>query len=195
MTVTLCRGAYALGPFDYEYKKFSRAKSHDTRLTVHKPQNSTNIPLSLVSAYEAELPLLYKMEAEQLADYGSESSIPEDVDSLTHLFNSALRFLEPSFGVTDGVMAQISSMYRTAPSQSTVRSAVNTLAMERLGLDNEDSGLLAQAQSEYGRTLLKVREALGDSVESRRDETLVSIQLLCHFEVCYRPYLVIMIRD
>ena len=74
-------------------------------------------------------------------------------------------------------------MYRASQSDSHIRSAMNALAMERLGLDTQDSDLLAQAQTEYGCTLLKVREALGDPIQSRLDETLVTIQLLCHFEV------------
>ncbi|KAL9061492.1 MAG: hypothetical protein Q9162_000023 [Coniocarpon cinnabarinum] len=119
------------------------------------------------------------------ASISGESSVPNDAESLAYLFTHALRFFEPSFATTDGVMAQVPSMFQVAPEGSHIRSAMNALALERLGLDTQDPDLLAQAQSEYGRTLLQVREALGDNVLSREDETLVTIQLLCHFELLY----------
>ena len=84
----------------------------------------------------------------------------------------------------DEVLAQAPLMYEAVPEGSHIRSAVNALALERLGLDRQNQGLLTQAQNEYGRTLMKVREALGDPVESRKDQILVTISLLCYFEVC-----------
>lgn len=116
--------------------------------------------------------------------YGSaDDSEAVGINSLNYIFNNVLRLFRPTFGSIDGITAQVSAMFNASSDDSHVRSAVNALTMERIGLDNSNQDVLAQAQAEYGRTLLKVREALGDPIESRRDETLATIQLLCHFEV------------
>ena len=114
----------------------------------------------------------------------AEHSGQSDVDFLEYALQNLLRFFTSSFGCSSGIMAHIPSMYNTVSSNAHIRSAVSALTLEKLGLENASSEILAQSQAEYGRTLLRVRDALGDATESRKDETLATIQLLCHFEVC-----------
>lgn len=112
-----------------------------------------------------------------------DSSVTGELGALDSYSYNVLQFFMSAFSSTDGIIPQIPPMYTASSKDSLVRAAVTALAMERHGLDTSNQGLLAQAQAEYGRTLLKVREALGDPVESRHDQTLATIQLLCHFEV------------
>ena len=123
-----------------------------------------------------------------LGSYGDpETSTSDELESLFDFLNNDSRFFSPASGAPDMAMSQVPLLYNSSPNSSHLRSAVMALAMEARGLDTSDSELLSQAHAEYGRTLMKVREALGDPVESRLDETLVTIQLLCHFEVCTPP--------
>ena len=137
----------------------------------------------LTSADENSDSYIFTTCADLLDPYEqSDGAVLGDAQSL-YDSDSILQLFVSTFNSVDGIVSQIAAMYTASPRGSLVRAAVAALTMERQGLDTSNRHLLAQAQAEYGRTLLKVREALGDPVESRQDTTLATIQLLCHFEV------------
>ncbi len=88
-----------------------------------------------------------------------------------------------------GFMEHLLPMYQHAKVDSQLSLITTAAAFSALGKVPGRESLMPMATKMYSKALTAVKSALYDPIEAKKDETLMTVLLMCLYEVSYSPLL------
>ncbi|KAK8081578.1 hypothetical protein PG996_000359 [Apiospora saccharicola] len=105
--------------------------------------------------------------------------------ALAHFIGMLMKSLEES--QPESEMVVLGTWFQQTASHLGQKSSLDrascAFALQLLGRNHQDEGLLAQSRTLYGQSLWMLQQALNHPTEWKTPETLTSAMILCHFEV------------
>jgi hypothetical protein len=127
-----------------------------------------------------------------LADYPKVSyplTLPPEFEALAFFFRNFVLLPHNSHEAGRGFLELLGPMFSQTKPSSSLHKATEAISMSALGTFPQKRELRDIAKNKYGQAIKGLALAIADPVQSKTDETLMSILLCSLFEVRGRPEL------